>query len=168
MEGKEEKRTGYEGPAVPKTPRNKKRQKSRKKAKETEYVKGIQATPAEFTRYMERIHAHKDYEGIKMRAFRVEEEMRLLIGKAVREARGNKAIGSDVVHAEMLMAASALSSDLLTSWWSAVGRTEVFPDERSEGVICPLFKKGSQREPANYRPECLLSHVRKIVDPAVL
>lgn len=46
-------------------------------------------------------------------------------------------------------------------------QTGVFPAEWSEGVICPIYKKGSQKDPANYIPVFLLSLTHKVVDTAI-
>lgn len=44
----------------------------------------------------------------------------------------------------------------------------MFPEQWSSFIICPLYKKGLQCDPAIYRPVCLFSHVRNTVDTAVL
>lgn len=50
----------------------------------------------------------------------------------------------------------------------ASSRLLIFPDEWKEGMIYPLFKRGDKRRPENYRPLCLLSHARKVIESAVL
>lgn len=35
-------------------------------------------------------------------------------------------------------------------------------------MICPLYETGSQKDPANDRPVCLISHIKKIDNTAVL
>lgn len=53
--------------------------------------------------------------------------------------------------------------------WCAVGRTRFIPEDWLKGIIVPLYKgKGSQKEPVNFRPLCILSHVRKLVEKAVV
>lgn len=43
-----------------------------------------------------------------------------------------------------------------------------FPHQWEEDLFCPIYKKMAQHEPENYRPVCLLSHIRKVVDMAML
>lgn len=68
-------------------------------------------------------------------------------------------MGVDGVHIEMLQANPTESAKLLAEWFTEVGRTGQFPNEWKEGIICPIYKKGPQNLPENYRLVCLLSHV---------
>jgi sorting nexin-29 len=43
-----------------------------------------------------------------------------------------------------------------------IWKNEQIPEERTEGIICPVFKKGDRRLCNNYRPITLLNTVYKI------
>lgn len=81
----------------------------------------------------------------------------------------NKVIGSDGIHVEMLKANPGEAAELLTKMWQLVGETGIVPRGWLTGTIVPFhIGKGEQQEPANSRPLCILSHVRKLVEKAVV
>lgn len=90
------------------------------------------------------------------------------LNSAVARMEKYKAVGSDNVHAEMLQVAPGLFASLLTQWWIVVGRTGIVPDSWNTSVLVPLFKKGEQYNTASYRPLCMLSHIRKILEKVVV
>lgn len=49
-----------------------------------------------------------------------------------------------------------------------MGRVGQLPQQWEEGLVCPIYKKCPQEDPASYRSVCLLSHTRKVVDMAIL
>lgn len=87
---------------------------------------------------------------------------------AIKIGKPNKAAGADGTNVEMLQVDPKWSAKLLTSWWATIEKTGQFSREREEGIIFPLHKNSSQKDTANYRPVCLLSHMLKVVDTAVL
>lgn len=99
-----------------------------------------------------------------MMGFQVnEEEMQRRVERAIIKYKPNT--GTDGVRMQRTQAEPSMCTDLLTIWCATLGRTEIFPAQWTEGVICPQSKKG---DPANDRPVCLLSHTRKRIDTAVL
>lgn len=80
----------------------------------------------------------------------------------------HKAVGVDSIHVEMLQTAPALSARVLAVVWEKVGETKLIPEVWSTGILVPLHKKDSQCDPANYRPLCMLSHVRKVLEKEVI
>ena len=57
---------------------------------------------------------------------------------------------------------------LTRTMWSTVGRLQVYPTQWSRGTLIPIHKnQGSESEPANFRPVCLLSHMRKAIETAL-
>lgn len=43
----------------------------------------------------------------------------------------------------------------------------LIPEAWSTGVLVPLLKNGNKADPGNYRPICMLSHVRKVIEKTV-
>lgn len=81
----------------------------------------------------------------------------------------NKAAGTDNLHVKMFKSNSAKVANTLSLCWKAVGKTKMVPLEWTVGTIVPHFKgKGTMGDPVNYRPLCILSHARKIVEKAVV
>lgn len=78
------------------------------------------------------------------------------------------AVRQDGVHTEMLQADPETCTEILTSWWATMGRLVIFAGQWREAILCPLCKKGRQDEPANYRPVSIISHMRKLIDAAIL
>lgn len=63
---------------------------------------------------------------------------------AIRAGKPNKAVRLDGTHVEMLQVDVNVCEELLTTWWSTIGCTGIFPRQWTEGVISPLYKKGKQ------------------------
>lgn len=64
--------------------------------------------------------------------------------------------------------APSLFPSLFANMWEVVGVTAIIPKSWCMGIMVPLLKKGANHEPSNYRPLCMLSHVRKILEIAVV
>lgn len=77
-------------------------------------------------------------------------------------------MGTDGVHVEMLQSEADVWARFLTCWWGTVGRLAFFPNFWSESTLSPIFKKGDQSNPENYRPVSVLSHVRKKINATIL
>lgn len=57
--------------------------------------------------------------------------------------------------------------ELILDMWRLLGRTACYPKGRARGFLNPIYKKGEVRIPANHRPLCMLSSMRKIVEAAL-
>ena len=57
--------------------------------------------------------------------------------------------------------------NFLMAVWTASGRLNHIPCEWNRGWLIPMFKKGDPSDPHNYRPICLLSVTRKIIERAL-
>lgn len=73
-----------------------------------------------------------------------------------------KAPGLDEISVEFLKTAESIVTPFLTKLFNRLFETGYFPEEWSRSVIVPLFKKGDQNNPANYRGISLLSTLSKI------
>ena len=100
--------------------------------------------------------------------FSVTPNFESLILLAINRMPRGKAIGVDGIHTEMLQIHPELCAKLLSTMWSTVGRLQVYPTQWSRGTLIPIHKnQGSESEPANFRPVCLLSHMRKAIETAL-
>lgn len=73
----------------------------------------------------------------------------------------------DGIHNEMLKVEVDLTAELILDLWRLVGRTTIYPRNWERGLLTPIYKKGENSTPANRRPVCMLSCVRKIVETAL-
>lgn len=48
--------------------------------------------------------------------------------------------------------------------WNLIGRVEKYPDEWALGLLNSIYETGDIRIPHNYRPVCMLSNVRKVIE----
>lgn len=138
--------------------------KRRLRQKQMEKASGKQLRARTFAEYLAK-RLDGPSEGLQSRPFTVEvEQFKKDVKSAIIHMAANKAIGSDRIHVEMLKANPDASAELLTRIWQMVGKTGQVPKDWLRVVIVPLYKgKGEQQEPANSRPICILSHVRKLV-----
>lgn len=60
-----------------------------------------------------------------------------------------------------------LIAELLVEQWKLNRRTRQYPEEWTEGFLSPVYKKGKNDDPKNYRPLCMLSCLRKTVESAI-
>lgn len=120
---------------------------------------GRQLCPAAFTRFME--EKQGKCHPLNPRPLEVDNRrMRRRIRDAILQIAKNKAVGVNNVHIEMLQAVPELFARMLAKLWETVGETQIVPNSWLMGVLVPLHKYGPQDELANYRPLCMLSHVR--------
>lgn len=105
-----------------------------------------------------------------MQQFEIDEDRFKVDTKdAIKKMESYKAIGTDGVHVEMLKANPTETADLITKMWKFIGKRTCTPKDWLKGKMVPLFKcKGEQNVPSNSRPLCILSHLRKIVEKAVV
>lgn len=81
----------------------------------------------------------------------------------------NKASGKDRFHVEMFKANISKVAYSLSTCWKVVGKTRVTPLEWKIGAIVPICKgKEIMGDPLNYKPLCIFSHARKIVEKAIV
>lgn len=135
---------------------------------EADSIRGKQIKPSSFTNHIKRIHNQSAYPAIRMKHFIPAPDFSVRVEKAIRRGKRNKAIGSDGLHMEMFQVAPAICARILTYWLTMIGRLCIFRSKWAEVMLCPLCKKGDQADQANYRPVCLLSHARKLIDTAIL
>lgn len=73
----------------------------------------------------------------------------------------------DAIHNEMLQVGPELMAELLFYVWDLVGKTKRYPKSCKSGLRNPIRKKGDEVTLANYRPLCMLSHTRKIIEGVI-
>lgn len=139
-----------------------------KALRQTEAAKrGKQLWPADFTAFMGQQQGGGD--AITPRRFKIDSrKFRRRLKRAIKSMEKNKAVGVDNIHAEMMQVVPDLFASLLTQWWLIMGRTRITPDEWNTGILVPLYKEGEHHEPSSYRPLCMLSHVRKVLEKVVI
>lgn len=143
--------------------------KRRQAQNQLDRASGKQLRPKEFALYLsEKLDGPK--EGLTMLPFKVDVvQFNKDAIAAIRSMDCNKAIGTDGVHVEMLKSDPEETAELLTKMWVAIGKSTVVPKDWLRGIMVPLYKKkGSQKEPANSHPLCILSHMRKLAEKAVV
>lgn len=140
----------------------------RQRQLQMERASGKQLRPRDFAEHLaDKLDGPQ--QRLKTQPFTVDEEQFAKdVHTAISKMEANKAIGGDGVHVEMLKTNPAAAARLLTRMWQVVGKTGQVPAEWLKGTIVPLYKgKGEQNVPANSRPLCILSHVRKLIEKAV-
>lgn len=93
-------------------------------------------------------------------------DLEMLIVKAIKEMESKKSVGSDGIHVKMLRANKKATEESLKELSKEIGRTAQIPRNWLKGTLVLVDKKGRQDEPRNYRPLCLLSHRRKVLEKA--
>lgn len=56
---------------------------------------------------------------------------------------------------------------LLVQVWRLIGRTKEYPTACTKGLLTPIYKKGDRSQPHNYRPVCMLSCTRKVIEATI-
>ena len=89
------------------------------------------------------------------------------VEKAIRSLKANKTGGVDDLDSSLIKQSMAgLVKPLKILYEKSMKEGEV-PEEWKEANITAIFKKGSKKEPANYRPVSLTSHVGKILEKII-
>ena len=65
--------------------------------------------------------------------------------------KNSKAPGQDLVIGELLKYSSHIITDFLVNFFNALFLNGVYPEQWSESITFPLFKKGEANDPNNYR-----------------
>ena len=79
----------------------------------------------------------------------------------------SKAVGPDLVHNKILVAAYPIIAEPLTILFNRSLSEGIFPAVWKKAHITPIFKKGNRSSCSNYRPISLLSCVGKILEKCV-
>lgn len=85
------------------------------------------------------------------------------VHEAIAALKNNKAPGRDNICAEQLKYGGSDLAEAIYRLIRKIWETEKMPDDWSEGVICPLFKKGDKFQCSNYRGITLISSVYKVL-----
>lgn len=106
-------------------------------------------------------------EGLEVQMFEVDEQkFKADTIDAIKQMEPN---GTDGVHVEMPKENPSATADLIIKLWKVIGKTKCTPRDWLRGAMVPLYKgKGEQNVPSNSIPLCLLSHLRKVVEKAVV
>ena len=70
---------------------------------------------------------------------------------AIQRLKNGKAAGPDGIIGELLKHAGHLAVDFLVKFFNVLFDRGRYPDSWTESIIVPLFKKGNQNDPNNYR-----------------
>lgn len=84
------------------------------------------------------------------------------VSKIIRNLPRNKAPGTDGLMNEFLIMAADSITPILTDTFNVILETGIYPSAWSEGLICPIHKKGDKSDPNNYRGITLLNSMPKI------
>jgi hypothetical protein len=81
---------------------------------------------------------------------------------ALKYSKNNKAAGVDSIAAKLLNNGGPYLVDALHEVIQQVWTSETLPKSWTEGVLCPVYKKGDQLDCKNYRGICLLNVTYKV------
>ena len=84
------------------------------------------------------------------------------INNIISKLKGNKAPGPDSLTSELMKSGEYILKLRIYNLILKIWNNEQIPGEWTEGIICPIFKKGDRRLCNNYRPITLLNVVYKI------
>jgi hypothetical protein len=79
------------------------------------------------------------------------------IEEALKYLKNNKAAGADSITAELLKNGRPNLVDALHAVIQQAWTGETLPRSWTEGVLCPVYKKGNKLDCKNYRGICLLN-----------
>ena len=123
---------------------------------------GAPLTPADFTAHV--CTKPGKVTMVAPKHFTVDENFQKNIEGTISRLPNGTAAGSDGIYYEMLKAATKETSSCLTALWLACGRTAHTPMGWRNGLLVPIYKKGDPDIPSNYRPICLRSSLRKVIE----
>ena len=70
---------------------------------------------------------------------------------AIQRLKKSQAAGPDGIIGEFFKHAGHLAVDFLVKFLNVLFERGIYPDSWTESIIIPLFKKGNQNDPDNYR-----------------
>ena len=79
------------------------------------------------------------------------------INKIISKLKGNKAPGPDNITTELIKSGGYILKLRIYNLIPKIWKNEQIPEEWTEGIVCPIFKKGDRRLCNNYRPITLLT-----------
>ena len=105
----------------------------------------------------------KDTEGI---SFNNEEEVPPPTYQEVTQVtdklKAHKTAGTDNIPAELIKRGGIVLKQRIHKLIAKIWEKETLPSEWTEGIICPIYKKGDRMLCSNYRPITLLNVTYKI------
>jgi hypothetical protein len=87
------------------------------------------------------------------------------IEEALKNLKNNKAAGADSIAAELLKKGGPNLVDALHAVIQQAWTGETLPRSWTEGVLCPVYKKGDKLDFKNYGEICLLNVTYKVFYP---
>lgn len=84
------------------------------------------------------------------------------LDEGIKELSKKKAPGSDGIPNEVWKALPDNGKYILLQNINLMFNSQCFPNQWSEIVICPIYKKGDSNEPSNYRPVSLANTILKL------
>jgi len=84
------------------------------------------------------------------------------VTQVIVKLKTHKAAGSDNISAELIKAGGTALKQRIRKLIGRIWEEETLPSEWTEGIICPIYKKGDRMLCSNYRPITLLNVVYKI------
>ncbi len=89
------------------------------------------------------------------------------VKEALKKMRSGKAPGDDELPIELFKAAGEECVEWMRYIFSNAWKEEKVPHDWHKAIVCPIYKKGSKTDCANYRGISLLSHVGKLYERIV-
>jgi len=85
------------------------------------------------------------------------------VNQVIEKLKIHKAAGSDNIPAELIKLVGTELKTRIHKLIMKIRDDETLPTEWTEGIICPIYKKGDRMICSNYRPITLLNVVYKIL-----
>ena len=84
--------------------------------------------------------------------------------KILKEMRNKKSYGLDGISNEILKCCSAVIEPAIAAAFNKCIEERTFPKCLKVAKVIPIFKKGDERNPENYRPKSLLGSISKVFE----
>ena len=86
------------------------------------------------------------------------------VEKIISKLENKKSTGHDDISVKFIKISSTHISELLSQIINTSIKTGCYPDQLKIAKVIPIFKKGSNSDPNNYRPISILSNINKIFE----